>query len=1092
MNSNDVLLNFIVNDSQLKKGKAALRSLGDETKAVEKKFPGVGKVIQSSMEKPLRSLGVVLGQNAAIVNNKVVSAYSKLGKVEGTFLKIRSSVLTANKALLTQDTILQQHINRQKVIGQGRFRDTQGRFVSRYTETPYFTEVRASSVKGASKSQTEELFGKPVKSVMADFDVGKLAARAALTIPIWLGLRTAIMGTMDIIPQAINRFKELDEATARMRILTDGAEQFEGFTERAMQTLNKLSRSTGQSVQELQEIYTAVSSTGIDADTSFIALDVISKGALATGADAKELAGTMAGLINTMGHTMDVGSNKGEKFVALMAMLHSTMKTNAGEMNDIAQALGQAGASAAVAGMKMHELVANVGVLQTAMARAGLGGTALRTSLDQVVQKRDIVENFLNRPLSSDEITNQFTLVRSIVEKMGNLVSSGDTESLGKVQSIMQEIFGVKAGRNINILRNNTEKWAQSIGDLNRLLAIGQTQGVDAMAAAFMKDSDVIIATLTQQQKRFGEIWKENQSSLVSGIFGFSGEGWTDAFKSLNDVLEKSTGFFKGFGIVIKTLGISALVMSLGLLAKGFVAVGGALTALMLNPGWLMLGKIALLVGAAVAVHAIYKKIKEDSAKDSEKKLSNLKSAGSKGYEFYSGLYENNRNVVQKLQKEWESSNSSVDFNTFVSSKYKGTKEYSAWARGYIDRYKKKNLTTGGTSPGDPNTETMGLSTEERDRLYKGQADQLQLLTSYGIDNLQIKRQELSLLKDIYIGEQLTTKQAEKRLEIAKEEVAIRQKWSQEIKTGIKDSLLGNLQGKGNNLFADMSKNFTNQLQNNMAESLSNVIMSTGISDVMSGAFDFLGEGSRRITDPILKAHSEGGQKIHDFIVSAFDKVTGKQTASTGAGMGTAGYSGSGNGLPGIWGSSAFTTKGTTYESGPAMTSQGTMVPSSKTPVGAGRPNFWGKMGARASAVSGSAIIAAGGVQQMSGGGAKNIVGGAGQVAMGVGMGVASLGAAAGGLAFLGPLGLAIGAVLIIASMFMKGAKSTQTSTQTSETKVGSKIDISNKRLELINRNLIALKNTMEVFALSSSAYFSEKNGNIDSQFALSSRRSMA
>ena len=76
----------------------------------------------------------------------------------------------------------------------------------------------------------------------------------------------------------------------------------------------------------------------------------------------------------------------------------------------------------------------------------------------------------------------------------------------------------------------------------------------------------------------------------------------------------------------------------------------------------------------------------------------------------------------------------------------------------------------------------------------------------------------------------------------------------------------------------------------------------------------------------------------------------------------------------------------------------------------------------------------------------------------------------------------------MIASMFMKSNNSS-TQTQTSETKVASKIDLSNQKLELINRNLLALNNTMATYALATSSYFSEKNGTIDSQFALSTAR---
>jgi hypothetical protein len=105
--------------------------------------------------------------------------------------------------------------------------------------------------------------------------------------------------------------------------------------------------------------------------------------------------------------------------------------------------------------------------------------------------------------------------------------------------------------------------------------------------------------------------------------------------------------------------------------------------------------------------------------------------------------------------------------------------------------------------------------------------------------------------------------------------------------------------------------------------------------------------------------------------------------------------------------------------------------------------------------------------------------------------GAAVAGSAASMMGVLGAAMPLLGVALMIGAMFMKGPKSTSTQTQTSETKVGSKIDISNKRLELINKNLVALKNTMETYALSNSAYFSEKgNGNIDAEFALSTRRS--
>jgi hypothetical protein len=67
----------------------------------------------------------------------------------------------------------------------------------------------------------------------------------------------------------------------------------------------------------------------------------------------------------------------------------------------------------------------------------------------------------------------------------------------------------------------------------------------------------------------------------------------------------------------------------------------------------------------------------------------------------------------------------------------------------------------------------------------------------------------------------------------------------------------------------------------------------------------------------------------------------------------------------------------------------------------------------------------------------------------------------------------------------------TSTTTQTTNTVVSSKIDITNKNLEIINRNLIALKNSVETYILPNSAYFSAKSNTLEDQWALMSSRGL-
>jgi hypothetical protein len=129
---------------------------------------------------------------------------------------------------------------------------------------------------------------------------------------------------------------------------------------------------------------------------------------------------------------------------------------------------------------------------------------------------------------------------------------------------------------------------------------------------------------------------------------------------------------------------------------------------------------------------------------------------------------------------------------------------------------------------------------------------------------------------------------------------------------------------------------------------------------------------------------------------------------------------------------------------------------------------------------------------------ASGVFGAGGSAAMMM-SGIAGGSAIAGGAGTASLLGLSMGPVgwamlgigLMVASMIpgMIGGK-TQTSSQTStqENAISSKISVSNKQLELVNRNLIALKTTITTYLLPSSAYFSAKSGNIEDEYSIMSR----
>jgi uncharacterized membrane protein YtjA (UPF0391 family) len=134
---------------------------------------------------------------------------------------------------------------------------------------------------------------------------------------------------------------------------------------------------------------------------------------------------------------------------------------------------------------------------------------------------------------------------------------------------------------------------------------------------------------------------------------------------------------------------------------------------------------------------------------------------------------------------------------------------------------------------------------------------------------------------------------------------------------------------------------------------------------------------------------------------------------------------------------------------------------------------------------------------QSAGGGSNGIgsgiMAGAGSLAllgatMGFGGAAATATTAAGALVAMPWLLPVLGIALLMGSQMFNSKTQTSTTTSTQENAVSSKIEVSNKQLELVNRNLVALKTTITTYLLPSSAYFSSKSNNIEDEYSVMSK----
>ncbi len=313
--------------------------------------------------------------------------------------------------------------------------------------------------------------------------------------------------------------------------------------------------------------------------------------------------------------------------------------------------------------------------------------------------------------------------------------------------------------------------------------------------------------------------------------------------------------------------------------------------------------------------------------------------------------------------------------------------------------------------------------------------------------------------------------------------------YSDKLKTTFQEGFSDILMGESNfedfftELSTTMRRGFSDALSENLTEKLFDI---TGIGEIFGGLASKLKSG-------------------YDYHARLLRGVFQEDALRRGGVGGTVYAGGRGGGVIGQWmntpigGYSATYPGGYSYMSGIGGGAGGIGIGMSSDPRGR---NLIGRTrGQAARAGAGGVMLGYSASQSISGGtgtggpqagiGSGLMAAGGAGVMMGIGFGGVAAGAATGiaagsmgimaGLTAIGPLGwIAIGAILIgtlFSSGVFGGADKEQETRETKETTkaITSRIDISNKELAWVNRNLVSLKQEL-TFIMQESYYFRERS----------------
>lgn len=379
-----------------------------------------------------------------------------------------------------------------------------------------------NQLKGVTTQAGASFRAMGASAKQAEIDVGKLASRAMVTIPVWLALRTVFMGFLNILGDGMKRIIEFDAAMAKMGALTsDFSEKTKGMMS---ESLTKLIRETGRSVNEVSDAYAKIAETGQNAATSIAGTEVAMKLSVGTFADSAKTARLLIDLYNVFGDTMTGLSTPLEKMQSIAGTFAILWKRNAGTLDEYINGMSTFGGVAKQWGLSMEQSILLVTTLHNAMQRSSTSGTQLARALYDMTKNRNAVASFLGDKEFARTSGDNFERLLAIIKKL----KAGSTgENLVQVQ----EMFGTKSEKGILGLVSVSDKLLKVWSEIKDLPLAEKVKVLDDL---FQQQSD----TIDMQIKRFQQLAVEMSAAFLAGLTGFDKS--VQGMKDLNDYMENT------------------------------------------------------------------------------------------------------------------------------------------------------------------------------------------------------------------------------------------------------------------------------------------------------------------------------------------------------------------------------------------------------------------------------------------------------------------------------------------------------------------------------------------------------------------------
>ncbi len=380
----------------------------------------------------------------------------------------------------------------------------------------------------------------------------KALKRVAIVVPVWFAFRRAMMAVFQTISQGVQYWIELESAIARAQAVTSGASMKMG---NAMDILRAKAEDYARkhvgSAKEVVEAYYRMGTSGLAFRDAIMASIPATKLAKATYGDVATTAKTVSAIYRLMGDSIVGVTTKQEKMEKIADVLARTWTNHEIELNELSQAIANAGAQATSFGLTMTELIAVMAVTHDGLIKGGRAGRLFGRSLDELARKLPEVERILGRTFDPKQTLNWF---RIFLELIGKFKEMGKTTP--EIEKDLRSIFNIRSARQVRLLINQYDKLVSTLQDLE--------QNSKGTTDALLELRD---ATPEVQLENLRENINMLVRDFITGAMGT--EDFVSALQELNENLESI-----GLNVTIAGAGIMAYLKNVRALWRMIIELG--------------------------------------------------------------------------------------------------------------------------------------------------------------------------------------------------------------------------------------------------------------------------------------------------------------------------------------------------------------------------------------------------------------------------------------------------------------------------------------------------------------------------------------